>query len=374
MEFRRSGHRDERRRRVLMEERRGTTARREPAWSTSRRTDSHDERAPDRCGGYSTAALDREQPPVTYLIPKRPWTLTVIVLSGLTLIAGVQFLYSSVFQTASRSQQAVLAALDVAAPGSLMGWTSSLFLLVAAAGSVMVYALRRHRLDDYRGRYRVWLWSASACSIASIDAATGLHGVLSRAINDLTRTPLYGDGSIWWLLVFAMVFGTGMVRILVEVRGSFSAVFGILLAGAGYVSGGLVELHLLLPGGGLLSQLVQSSCVMLAHLGIALAVLAYCRHVHREAQREMSRAPDTRLNDDEESPRRSRPQSRRQTGSVRIDAAHDTPAHQSKAGAGESPDVVPEIDGEAETSDNPRLSKSERRRLRKESRRKRRSA
>jgi hypothetical protein len=372
MEFRRTGHRDERRRRVLIEERRGATIRRESAGAKTRRADSHDERQPNRCQGYSSAAVDSQQPPVTCLIPKRPWTLTVLVLSGLTVLAAVHFLYLKVFLTASASQQAVLHALDVAAAGSLRGWCSSLFLLVAAAGSLMAYAIRRHRLDDYRGRYRIWLWTILVCSAASIDAATGLHEALGQWLVDVTRTPLYGDGSIWWMLVFAVIFGGAIVRLGVEMRGSLMASFAMLLACTGYVAGGLIELHLLLDGWGLLAELAQSSSVMAAHLSIALAVLMYCRHIHREAHAELS-AKDAGSDDAHGATRRVRTKSRRKDASVRIDAAHETPNKKSKADP-EVEEILVDLDELDQANEQRAMSKSERRRLRKENRRKRRSA
>ena len=55
---------------------------------------------------------------------------------------------------------APVAALDLAAKGSLGCWFSSLLLLAAAAVAILVYAVRRHRTDDYQGRYRIWLWAA----------------------------------------------------------------------------------------------------------------------------------------------------------------------------------------------------------------------
>jgi hypothetical protein len=262
-----------------------------------------------------------------------------------------------------------------------MGWLSSLFLLVATAGSVMVYALRRHRLDDYRGRYRVWRWAALACLIASIDATTGLHRAVSWALQDLAQTPLYGDGSIWWLLVFSAVFGIGIVRMLIEVRGSFAAALSLLIASAAYVSGALIGLHLLLPGWGLLAELIQTSCVMVGHLHVALAVAAYSRYVHRGAQRELPRESeaDTPESSEEEPPARPAParsRSRRSGGSVRVDAAHETAAKKPRTDLDTITDIdfEPVTNEDVATDDSTRLSKSERRRLRKENRRKRRAA
>jgi hypothetical protein len=373
MEFRRTGHRDERRRRVLIEERRGATIRRESAGAKTRRADSHDERSTNGCQGYALAAIDSKQPPVTCLIPKRPWTLTVLVLSGLTVHAAVHFLYTNVYLAATASQRAVLGALDVAGQGSLGGWCSSLFLLVAAAASFMAYAIRRHRLDDYRGRYRIWLWSLLFCTLAGIDTATGLHRALSYWLVEVTQTRLYGDGSIWWMLVFAVIFGGAILRLTIEMRGSLMAIFALLWACTGYVAGCLLELRLLLDGWGVVAELLQSTSVMAAHLSIALAVLWYCRHIHRQAHAELSDEDAACSAAAKEAPRRPRVKSRRKDTSVRIDAAHDTPKKKAQADT-DSEQILAEFDEREERAEQRTMSKSERRRLRKENRRNRRSA
>src|SRR5204863_398638 len=66
-----------------------------------------------------------------------------------------------------------LAALDVAARGSLAAWYASVLLLAATGWSFIVFAIRAHRVDDYRGRYRVWLWTTAALAWLSLDEATG---------------------------------------------------------------------------------------------------------------------------------------------------------------------------------------------------------
>jgi len=372
MEFRRNGHRDERRRRVLIDEMRGAAIRKKRPVSKGRRSVVADARTPALSGDYAAAAQDCQQPPVTCLIPKRLWSVTVLVLTGLTLVVGVEFLYTNVFHAAPAAHRELTKACDVTASGSFMSWLSSLLLLFAATGSVMVYAVRRHRLDDYRGRYRIWLWGAAGCTIGSIDAATGLHNALATLLTEVAGTPLFGDGSIWWLLVFAVVYGAGLLWLALEIRPCVAALISLLLASAGYAAAAAVALQLLLPQWGMLTDLIGSSCVMLGHLGIAVTVIVYCRHVHGEAQYD---APDVAQDsaEREEPPSRPRSRSRRQAAPVRFDAAHDSPrANSGKDGSATDLDAAPSDSGEA-VEGGRRLSKSERRRLRKQARRKRRS-
>ena len=57
------------------------------------------------------------------------------------------------------------------ASGSLASWFASTLLMWTAAGAVLTFLIRRHRTDDYRGSYYVWLWATIALVLASIAAS-----------------------------------------------------------------------------------------------------------------------------------------------------------------------------------------------------------
>ena len=69
----------------------------------------------------------------------------------LAAIAGLEAAYATIFHGSGLSSE-VTAALNLTARGSLAAWFSSVLLSMAAANAVLVYWLRSHKLDDYRGR------------------------------------------------------------------------------------------------------------------------------------------------------------------------------------------------------------------------------
>jgi hypothetical protein len=241
----------------------------------------------------------------------------------------------------------------------------------------MVYGLRRHRLDDYRGRYRIWLWGALGCLLASIDAATALHAALASLLVDAAGTSLYGDGAVWWLAVYAAVFGLGAGRFVFEMSPCRSAVASLLAASGAYLVGALVELQVLLPTCETLAVMAQSTCLMLAHLGVLLSVALYCRYVYREAQGELSsRSRQRRVADTDRQGRAApSPKRGRRPRATRVDGAHEGPAAARDA-IGHSRESDPPANDEAIEEPSGaagRLSKAERRRLRKKQRRQRRA-
>ena len=109
-----------------------------------------------------------------------------------------------------------LAVFDLAGRGSLAAWFSSLALLAASLVAVLVYSVRRHQMDDYQGRYRVWLWAALCCFLMASDAAAGLHEGFRDLMTLATDDPLLGDGSIWWVIGYTLLLGAVGIRLLID--------------------------------------------------------------------------------------------------------------------------------------------------------------
>ena len=107
-------------------------------------------------------------------------------------------------------------AFDPAAAGSLARWFSALLLLAGTAAASAVYSVRRHKLDDYQGRYRIWAWAAACCFLAATDTAAPLHAGFSELMSGLTGTRLLGDGSIWWIAPAVLLLGAVGSRLLVD--------------------------------------------------------------------------------------------------------------------------------------------------------------
>ncbi|MCO6457685.1 MAG: hypothetical protein J5I93_20470, partial [Pirellulaceae bacterium] len=334
MHFRQSGMRDERRRRVLIDETvtGGEEQPAAPAAPPSSKTVS----APS---AYAPAALAPERHRLLNLVPLRAWTIWVLTLSSLAVIAGILSLHAGVFhESAVVLDRQAIRALDVTAYGSLAGWFSSLLLTLGAVSSLLLYALRRHRTDDYRGYYRIWLWASAGLWWASIDAATGIHSALGAALQLLTGVPLDGDGSGWWLGLYGLVFGGLAVRMLLEIRQCRLAVLSLLGAGALYGGLAAVTLSLLPLDGALLDQLLRGTLELLAHGSVLLAVVLFTRHVVLEAQGKLParRPPAARPKktrqprsakgqpsaDDEASPAGAT-KGKRRAATTRVDSAHD---------------------------------------------------
>jgi hypothetical protein len=393
MDFRRSGQLDERRRRVLRDELA------QPADSET------DDSAPP--GGssakgpvraYCPAVLAERQPRWTDLLPVRPLWTTVAILLAVTLVAGIECVHIHA-RTMPVAGAEHLTSLDANERGSIAAWFSSLLLASGAGLALAAFSIRRHRVDDYRGRYRVWLWTTAALAWASLDVATGIHSSLGLLLARLAgqspteAAPLAAATTISWLALYGLVFGTLAIRLAIEVWNSVPALAALSLAALAYFLAALGTLGMLPASGPLVASVVQSLVLMVAHVAFVSAVVLYARHVYLDAagrlkvhidpdKKKSVKKPRTKLKvvkEDkselaETAPVAKSPASS-SAGPVKFQAsppssgplASKMAATKTTAAASDYDDE--DEDDEAQGEDGERLSRAERRRLKKVARR-----
>jgi hypothetical protein len=282
MDFRRSGQLDERRRRVLMDEIAS------PAEPDSPEASAAGGSAKGPVRAYHAAVLSERQPKVTDLLPVRPvWVFVALVLS----LAGVVAIEAIHIQTAALQVgegASHLAALDATQRGSLAAWYSSVLLALAAALALVVFGIRAHRVDDYRGQYRVWLWTAAALVWLSVDAATGIHDALGLGLTFLAGQQVFTGSlaagcTLTWIVVYGLVLGTLALRLAFEVRSSLWSAGSLLAAGALYSYAAILQLEVLATPVVLAPGVLSTSVVLLANLALLCTIGFFARHVYLDA-------------------------------------------------------------------------------------------
>ncbi len=276
MSFRRTGHSDERRRRVLMDD---GSAQMEAVPPTPKKT--RDKNAKTR--NYSDAALAAQQAPITTVIPTRPWTLWVMLLSALTLVALLNLLHMQSPSLAALVGSAELAPFTLHAAGSMGAWLSGLLLAWSAVMGVQIFNLRRHRIDDYKGRYRIWIPTTVVLVVASLDAVSGLHQIVGGLLAKFSGEARGLSVDFCWLVVAATIVTFVALRMGIEMRRSKGSIALLLVALASYgVAAALKMQWFKLPGD--LSLHAMSIVLLSAHTLIWATTLVYARYVYLDAQ------------------------------------------------------------------------------------------
>lgn len=275
----RSSQRVDRRRRVLADESRNDEV-------TTPRIFHVDSHGPTH--RYSESALKAINAPIAKYIPLRPFYLLVWFLVGLIPILGLLVLDQYRPEIANVVGSKATHAFDLNANGNLMDWFSTVAYGFAVAVMLGIYSVRRHRRDDYRGRFTIWRWAIACAALLSVDATVGLHHVWQGLCEYVAKTPLWGDGSIWWVGTWALVFGVMLVRLAMEMSSSRIAVASAVGAACCYAWASLVELNAapatwVAAESPLAARASQLTTLMFGHHLILFSLVSYAREVVLEA-------------------------------------------------------------------------------------------
>jgi hypothetical protein len=103
--------------------------------------------------------------------------------------------------------QSAAACFDPRSMQSLAGWLAQVALGVAAAVALIVRLMRRHRRDDYNGRYRAWGWLAGLFVITSCAGAVPLGPLVAGLLTDASGVALGPGGIGWWICLATVAYG-----------------------------------------------------------------------------------------------------------------------------------------------------------------------
>ena len=288
MEFRRNSHSDERRRRVLIEE---TGLNLPDSLPTPRKGDGSGRASAEPVKTYTEAALSPCRHRIVVLIPTRRWTILLLALLAISIATGLEALYGNVAlgYTSLRINQVL--AVDLGAPGNVGDWFSGCLLWAAAGLGILTYLIRRHRVDDYRGRYRIWCWMVPLLVIASLNQVSDLQTSLRTALLVLAGIPDYPDAALIWSAALAVVTTVVAVRLAIEMRACRLAVASLVAAVACYATRQAAELDWILEVPGVFRVMAVAGLMLIGNIHLFLALCLYSRHVYRDARGEV--APET---------------------------------------------------------------------------------
>jgi hypothetical protein len=313
---------------------------------------------------YAPAAKRSEQPSLVDFVPQRVSMILLTMFLGASIAAGLVAVYAT---RALLIDGAHLPALDLAVEGNLANWFTSLLLLQGGVVAMVIYSVRRHRLDDYQGSYRAWLWAACGFFWLSIDEGASLNeSVQLVCVHFASQQAAHVE--LAWLCVYAMVLGGIAIRLCFEMRSCrISTTIFVLSILAGITS--VAARMNWLPASSLeLRVMILEGAQLASGLLLLLAMCVHTRYVVNDA--EGLNPPKAKKAETAAAPRRGL--FGRKT---RIDPAH-TPAKAAKRTDLESASDEDETDDEEsddETASGPhdvsRLSKSERKQLRRQQRR-----
>ena len=186
---------------------------------------------------YGEQANIENHPQVTDFVPRRKLAVLTTVLAGIGTAATAAAIVHYAESISSRLPGVAASDLSDGLAWGVTAWSSAIAFVMIAMMAKLTYSLRRHRVDDYAGRYRVWKWIGWGSLAASINSVTPMHTLLAKAATNATGWSLTATGAEWWLAPMALVGGWIFVRLLLEIGESRPATALTLCGAACYAVG-----------------------------------------------------------------------------------------------------------------------------------------
>ncbi|MCE9554453.1 MAG: hypothetical protein K8T91_13890, partial [Planctomycetes bacterium] len=278
-------------------------------------------------GTYADAARLENHRRVSDFVPRRLAVVALLTALGTAAIGGLVALHHIASGSASGS---VAMALDLRQHGSIASWLSAMLTMWTAAAALLVYSLRRHKQSDYHGRYRIWLWTALAALGMSLCSAAPVHQLMAEQLAARTSWHLPGGMLLFWLVPLGTVLAVVLLRLVLDVRSSRLTLTALSLTVAAHVAG-LVLLHTgRTAWSPTVTVMAGVGSQLTANLLLLLSITLFARHVlldieGRLPRRERAAAPTKPTATTTSKTTSGDTKSSGETAHRKIDPAHTTP-------------------------------------------------
>jgi hypothetical protein len=173
---------------------------------------------------------------------------------------------------------------DLGEPGSIAAWVAAVVLLVASVGCLLIYLIRRHRIDDFKGRYRVWLGASAACLVLSANSVAGLHQVVAHSLSHFVGWTALRDGAVWWLAVAGLPISWIALRALIDLKECRLAATFACAAAMCYAASAAGYFGFIPAIQQQNASLVTGAATLLGHWLALASIVSYARFVILDAQ------------------------------------------------------------------------------------------
>ena len=264
-----------RRRRVVFDEAIQKAARSAPAAG-----ESASSKRPLRKRKYSSQA--RQSRRLADFIPKRWLTMALVALGGLVGLLLLNLLHWTVSLPLFAENRHWQEAFSFDSPRGLWTWFLVICWSWIAIYSCLIYGLRRHRRDDYRGTYRMWLVLIGFSLLCSLQACMELDRAVLGVVHHFVPREWLRPDSTWigWLRLGLITLVAG--RVFIEMRHSKLSV--CFLAVAWLAAGSAVVLRQPEARVWLVDELLilPANVTLLAAIAAVLTSVSYSRFVYMD--------------------------------------------------------------------------------------------
>ncbi|HUP77202.1 MAG TPA: hypothetical protein VM260_01485, partial [Pirellula sp.] len=248
--------------------------------------------------GYSQAVRRTCQQRMVQLIPVRRGTLTIVLICMWILWGCLLFSHYWIFtrpaltaapntpNATSFSTLPIAQLFHLRSPHSIAQWLTCQLWMLTAVAAWMIFQLRRHKLDDYRARYRIWVLLGIAAAFSSFEASSSGLMLLGMSIDGWARKEIGYGGWPLVLASFASVIGVIGIRLCSELKSAPMSVVSWLIGLLAWAASALLGTGLLKTTWSAATiDLVVGGCLLGGILSVFQASGIYLRQTYIHAQK-----------------------------------------------------------------------------------------
>lgn len=210
------------------------------------------------------------------LVPRQPRTLALLMIAALAAVGVLEILHKCLPALSPMTTDGRVAAFDLEGEGSLAVWFSCATLELAALAALAAWSIRRRTPGTQGGNI---LLAAAACwLVMSIDECASVHEAFKELMSRSTGHRLHGDGTIWWVIAYAIVLSALGCQLAWAMRRSPDAILALFATAGFYAVAVAAELEWIIPNKGEAEVMLEEGCEMVGNLCLLLSMGLYARY------------------------------------------------------------------------------------------------
>ncbi|QDV88617.1 hypothetical protein [Planctomycetes bacterium TBK1r] len=227
------------------------------------------------------------------LVPVSRMAMGVTAVIVLAISIALTVLHHAAFTWPTLAYRADLARpLLIHRPDSFAAWWTTMLLLLSAGATRLIYVLRRHRRDDYRGHYQLWQLTLVVLLLASVHATVDLVGWLGASLDLLVGDRAVLSGANWLRIVLDVGGIILAMRLIAEVYLCRPALIAMIVSAVLIGFSELAHWQIVVVDGAAKATLVTAA-PMLTWSCFLVAATLYLRSMYRQI-RNIPAAPSLR--------------------------------------------------------------------------------
>lgn len=238
--------------------------------------------------GYSQDVRQACGTRLVQLIPVRRRSFIALIVASIVITASLLTAHYLVYVNGWLPWYGhpLAVALDATHPQSVAAWLGSHLWLLCLGATILTFQLRRHKLDDYNGEYRLWFWLVFTCVIASIDSTTHVTELFGHSLDRWSRANIGWSGQAVVLATLATLVGMLGLRLCTELKTVPLSLICWLIGLASWAGSATLAQEMFRIDMAIQTRIWLRAGLWLVGLtSIWIAAVAYLRHVYMEAQR-----------------------------------------------------------------------------------------